>query len=359
MSKNPKSTRYGRQNPICAEWNSEEQVLQWRRAWEDVTNLELERKSISERIDCRSFKTRGIDEQPTIHEGVTARIIEQHGGVSDRCELNRQIRADNKLLRKLKALVKTLEDAVKKTIPAIAAALEGIRDKLIFAQYEIKQNENISAELTHDNTVIDIIMNNYNSVKNQIKQKSTEKKKLQSEQKTLSPLHMFKHKNLSEQIEALNDDITHLKNRKDILLRDMQCKSEEDIPKVKQRKQNNDISLKNIEARNAQLAEQNETDIDEYKKISNDIAPEDVVAVREERRNIRNSNEQSLWKRLQERYGHKYKYELLQSTESDMDKVLGEIIPKQRKSVRKDLERKRQQADAQSRNKHKQHEWER
>ena len=139
----------------------------------------------------------------------------------------------------------------------------------------------------------------------------------------------------------------------------MRCKSEDDIPKVKQQKKNNDISLKNIEARNAQLAEQKKTDIAEYKKISNDIAPEDVVAVREERRNIRNSNEQSLWKRLQERYGHKYKYELLQSTESDIDKVLGEIIPKQRKTVRKDLERKRQQADAQSRNKRKQHEWER
>ena len=32
VSKNPKSTRYGRQNPICAEWNSEEQVLRWRKA---------------------------------------------------------------------------------------------------------------------------------------------------------------------------------------------------------------------------------------------------------------------------------------------------------------------------------------
>lgn len=42
VSKNPKSTRYGRQNPICAEWNSEEQITKWRKAWEDVTNLELE-----------------------------------------------------------------------------------------------------------------------------------------------------------------------------------------------------------------------------------------------------------------------------------------------------------------------------
>lgn len=43
-NKYPKSTKYGRQNPICAEWNSEEQITKWRKAWEDVINLELERK---------------------------------------------------------------------------------------------------------------------------------------------------------------------------------------------------------------------------------------------------------------------------------------------------------------------------
>ena len=66
-SKNPKSTRYGRQNPICAEWNSEEQILIWRKAWEDVTNQALEQHDFAERVDCRSFVDRGIDEQPTIH----------------------------------------------------------------------------------------------------------------------------------------------------------------------------------------------------------------------------------------------------------------------------------------------------
>ncbi len=107
-NKNPKSTRYGRQNPICAEWNSEEQITKWRKAWEDVVNLKLEHKQLDERVDCRSFKERGIDEQPTIHEGVTARIIEKRGGVSERCEMNRQIKEDNLLLHKLKELVNSL-----------------------------------------------------------------------------------------------------------------------------------------------------------------------------------------------------------------------------------------------------------
>lgn len=45
---------------------------------------------------------RELTEQPTIHEGYHARKPESMGIVSDRCELKRQIRADNKLLRELK-----------------------------------------------------------------------------------------------------------------------------------------------------------------------------------------------------------------------------------------------------------------
>ena len=58
---------------------------------------------------------RPLDEQPTIHEGVTARIIEQKGGTSERCEINRQIKADNKLLRELKKQYAKLVEAVKHT----------------------------------------------------------------------------------------------------------------------------------------------------------------------------------------------------------------------------------------------------
>ena len=113
VNKYPKSTKYGRQNPISERWNSEEQLVLWRAAWADVTNRHLETAGHEERIDHRSHADRGLTEQPTIHEGVVARALEKKGIVSDRCELNRQIKADNKLLRELKTTVKKLMQAVK------------------------------------------------------------------------------------------------------------------------------------------------------------------------------------------------------------------------------------------------------
>ena len=93
VSKYPKSTKYGRQNPITARWNSEEQLVLWRIVWADTVNRCLERSGHKERVDHRSHAERGLDEQATIHEGVVARVLEQKGIISDRCELNRQIRA--------------------------------------------------------------------------------------------------------------------------------------------------------------------------------------------------------------------------------------------------------------------------
>ena len=57
--KHPKSTRYGRQNPISERWNSEEQLAAWRAAWADVSNRYLERAGREERIDHRSNAARG------------------------------------------------------------------------------------------------------------------------------------------------------------------------------------------------------------------------------------------------------------------------------------------------------------
>ena len=122
-SKYPKSTKYGRQNPISDRWNSEEQLVLWREAWANAVNRSLERYGFDERVDHWSHAARGLDEQPTVHEGVIARALEEKGVISDRCELNRQIKRDNTLLRELKAQVKKLMQAVKNTIPALAEAI--------------------------------------------------------------------------------------------------------------------------------------------------------------------------------------------------------------------------------------------
>ena len=81
---------------------------------------------------------RPLDEQPTIHEGVTARIIEQKGGTSERCEINRQIKADNKLLRELKKQYAKLVEAIKHTVASVSKIFKILRKNMICYRYNIE-----------------------------------------------------------------------------------------------------------------------------------------------------------------------------------------------------------------------------
>ena len=328
VSKNPKSTRYGRQNPICAEWNSEEQVLRWRKAWEGVTNKALEQNSIDARVDCRSFKECGIDEQPTIHEGVSAHIIEQRGGVSERCEMNRQIKADNALLLEIKKQIKKLSaivvDKVKKTVLDFANTLENLRNRYIFNRYEITQNENISTELKQYNTTIDVTVQRYNGIVQQLDNKITELKKMKSEQKHLNPIHIFRHKELTEHIDKTEKEIKKLQNLKSAFLDKMSCKSEKDIPQYKALHIKNDDIIIEIAANNTELEKQCADDKAEFISIKKSIPSEDMVAVQAERYTIHDEYTKSNIQKLQEKYGRKYSYDIYKDVEADVNMELHE-----------------------------------
>lgn len=218
VSKYPKSTKYGRQNPITERWNSDEQLIKWREAWADAANKILAEKDIDERIDHRSFKERGITEQPTIHEGVTARIMEKEWNVSERCELNRQIRADNRLLRRLKTELQEIAGAVKTSIPKIAKAMELIFTNLIINRYSQKQAQKAIGQCDEWLNWIKPEYQKYNRIKNETKSKKCLLRNLKSKQKATSKLNISKQVSLSKEIATLTEDIEELKSELSNLL---------------------------------------------------------------------------------------------------------------------------------------------
>ena len=78
--------------------------------WERVCNKRLEP---TEHITAKSHADRGLDKEPTIHEGYAAREIERRGGVSDRCDLNRKIRANNTLLDQVNSKLEQLQSQLQ------------------------------------------------------------------------------------------------------------------------------------------------------------------------------------------------------------------------------------------------------
>ena len=210
VSKHPKATRYGRQNPISERWNSEEQLVAWRAAWVDAVNRALEREGVEARIDHRSHAERGIDEKPTIHEGASARKLEQMGFVSDRCELNRQIRTDNALIRELKALIAKLMKAVRMTLAEIARAMEQARQDIIVFTYGLLHNRE---QRNLDTTFIGTSAPKYHDyvdASRAITEKAKQRKALKAELAARSPFDLRRRRELKASIAALEVEIDAL-----------------------------------------------------------------------------------------------------------------------------------------------------
>lgn len=87
------------------DWNEQYKAEEWRKAWAEECNKYL---SQEQKIDHRSYKRQGIDKAPTIHEGHKAREMEKEGAVSDRCEINRQIKERNARNEQLKEITKQI-----------------------------------------------------------------------------------------------------------------------------------------------------------------------------------------------------------------------------------------------------------
>lgn len=94
------------------DWNKRSTLLEWRKDWSEHCNKYLTKE---DHIDHRSYKEQGNGLIPTIHEGYAARQIEIDGGISDKCEINREIRETNSILLKIKEEIKQLaKDIIRK-----------------------------------------------------------------------------------------------------------------------------------------------------------------------------------------------------------------------------------------------------
>lgn len=92
------------------DWGKPETLEAWRTAWAALCNAKFEEKGLPCRIDHRSYKRQGIEQIPTVHEGVAVRQMEAKGVVTDKGEHNRWIRSATTMLRTLGERIKMLVD---------------------------------------------------------------------------------------------------------------------------------------------------------------------------------------------------------------------------------------------------------
>ncbi|MBR0409009.1 MAG: MobA/MobL family protein [Clostridia bacterium] len=323
-SKNPKSTKFGRQNPITERWNSEGQLEKWRAAWADVVNRHLKNVDHNERIDHRSNAARGIDEQPTIHEGTAARILEKKGGISERCELSRQIRKDNALLRKLKEWVERLMQAAKPTIEGIAREMETIRKNVIVFIYRKLHNR---AKLEQDEAYIAWVKplcDEYALIGQRIKEKIKTRNRLQREKDALPIMSFLKRHTLSDEIDRLDSEIIDLQDQENAVLQKAGGEKAKGIQELQRRMAEIVASNDHIITINAALDDK----IRKWKQRFTELVVKsrnyDQVALRKTRNAIRPELEQQARDEIRSEYHDKISFEKYEESLREAARILEE-----------------------------------
>ena len=324
VSKTPKSTRFGRQNPIAARWNSDEQLVLWRSAWADVTNRYLERVGAEARIDHRSHADRGILEQPTIHEGVTARAMEQQGFIADRCELNRQIKADNKLLRELRSAFEKIAKAVKNTVPALAEAMETLRRNMLIFRYQILHTKAIRRSIK--NTLADVmpVLRQYSDLVGQIKTLSRERKGLLDEKKATSVLNILKQRELAKRIAQLSEDIEELRSEKAMILSRFDKTDDDGMKEVKKWVASMESSLQRLEQTEAKYQAELDTALAQFRELVGEEESMDKAELHTRRQGLRKTYTQDARDKLQQAHGKQYSVFTMLDAEQDVENLLWE-----------------------------------
>ena len=322
--KHPKSTRYGRQNPISERWNSEEQLVSWRVAWADVTNRYLESAGREERIDHRSNAARGLDEIPTIHEGVTVQALERKGIVSDRCEMNRQIRADNALLRELKAEIKKLAALVARTVPAIAEGLEKLHSRVLIFCYQLSHIRNGKSHIQKSLAVWKPELERYTGLVQQIKEKSKERKTLVAEKKALPIYHVKRHKALAVRIAELTEDLEELRSEKALLFQKLEYAEDAGAEEFRKDIATMEAGLKKLEAQEQRYSAELDKALAEYAELKAQASDFDSVELYQARQVLRPAQEKAAERQLEETLQKKPSLIMLLSAKQEVSRLLGE-----------------------------------
>ena len=324
VSKHPKSTKYGRQNPIAEKWNSDEQVLIWRKAWADTTNAHLERAGVDARIDHRSHADRGLDEQPTIHEGVVARALEKKGIIADRCEINRQIKADNALLRELKATVKKLIQAVKNTLPTMAEKLETLRQNMIIFRYQLLHIATGKSKMSKRLNILRPELECYLRLAKQIKEKTKQRNLLLDERKATPAWNFAKRQDLAKQIATLAEDIEELRSEKVMLLHSLDCTDDAAMGDVKKDIAAMESALKKLDEQENKYSAELESTLQQYRELEAQAAEFDSEELTDARLQLRPGMDRATVSRIQTAYESQYSTFTMAEARQDVSNMLDE-----------------------------------
>ena len=259
--------------------------------------------------------------------------MERKGIVSDRCEMNRQIKADNNLIRELKAEIKQLEKQARGDDKALAVALEQNQNAIIMIRYQIIFNYAQITKMKSEREKTMPIIHDYHNVMKELKPMQKQRDSLKKELDSCSPLQIVRKAQLQKQIDELSTAMAPYVTRCTDLLKVLGCKDVKAVAELEKKMESIRSSIAQAEHRAHVLDDQHEEQLAQHMKLMNRITSDNSSAVNAERDAIRQVQRGVMLQKMYDTYGNLFE----QTTMDHAVKTTEDIIRrKMKRAVVKD-----------------------
>ena len=243
----------------------------------------------------------------------------------NRCELNRQIKADNLLLRTLKAQVKKLVVVVKNSVVGIARALETVRRNLLIFRYHVLHSGATKKRIADTLDILRPDLARYEELAAQIKDTTKERRALLDEKKATSPVRVIRHHELARGIAKLTEDLEELKNERTILLSQYAGTDGTlgtGVQAVRNRISFLEATLQKAEQRESKYEGELKAALAQYQELREQTRGMDTDALNAARKSIRPAMEREAYRQVWEVYGKRYNSGLMKQSQKDVAVML-------------------------------------
>ena len=223
-------------------------------------------------------------------------------------------------------MVKKLMDAVKNSVPAIAEAMETVRQKMIVFRYQLLHIGTGKKQIADTLRAVQPDIKRYEDVVKQLKAKIKERRVLLDEKKNTPAIQVFRHRELAQKIATLTEDIEELKSEKALLLNQLNCTDDHGMGEIKQHVASMESSLETLNRKEKKYTVELDTALAQYTELQQQSADIDAIELDTARHAIRPDKEYETLQRLQSAYGKKFDSGALAQSRKDVAKILDEPV---------------------------------
>ena len=214
--------------------------------------------------------------------------------------------------------------AVLDTIPAIARALESLRQKLLMLQYQVLHYRSEAWQADEDLRDVKPDLTRFDTLTTEIKTKITEQRTLTNEKKQTPAWSLLKKRELTQRINALAEELEDLRTEKNRILASFGLTDDKDMNEIRRWTKQQEAAIQTLNAQESRCQTELNTALEEYETFSAHAAGFDPNTLWPERLKELENLTNEARATLQTRFGANYSEKRLNFAEQQVREMLSD-----------------------------------